>query len=707
MTRKNYPSNKYNPYWMISNSIANNKAKSINNDGTELKGTSNETINKDIKNHNTMGTVTSRLPLNYHSFNSNENDDIIINNQVKSIFSLFNKCNQENSNLKNDDLNDLNNLYKNNAKLKRNESILNLTNVFNNNNNTIQKLSNSYSSSTSSIYSSNYNYDNNDDNNSNNNYNKVVLINTSSNKKHINNKNIDKTNGSKDSNFEDSKKNSNDSSLIDSSTIRTSETSSMTNNSEKHFFSSPVNHSESDSKLKIQNQLKTHNQGTFEHINVKLRFKNLYLSKRISHKIPAKNIEYLNRYKKQYRINNNSYINSSSDEFPKTLYTFRQINVRFPKQYKNLPIENHKIHTFKDNNSINKGTRNIMEKVHHKKNANNKDYMFTIECLNTITTDKNTIKSVMKYNDLVKSFKNNSSHLMDQNMTKDIQNELDKNLYSNNYKCEDNNDIHQTFTNKNDNHNHLYRQYESEFINNDLKTGYSTELNNKKCYPNQNSETIESYTIEKHKQNIQQELIQQIQEQSIYYQENKLDYSYSCTTLSSFTDDESYLESGEDDYCVPDISKNYNEVVVVTPNSMSPVSPLSFKKHKSNYLPVKSPICSIANNKLNFISESNNFSVSSTSKFDLEEESQMGKRRSIKLKREDQIAPFFQNDTLKSITPNIHNTNFKLYDSDATESISSSYSSSVSTDNNKGTKYINSLSNFIYHKPFYNSVENS
>jgi len=112
-------------------------------------------------------------------------------------------------------------------------------------------------------------------------------------------------------------------------------------------------------------------------------------------------------------------------------------------------------------------------------------------------------------------------------------------------------------------------------------------------------ENIEFSSIEKQKQNLQQELLQQIQEQSAYYQENKIDYSYSCTTLSSYTSDESYLVSRDDDYCVPDISKNYYESTVVSSNSIFPVTPLSFKKHKKNLLTIKSPICSIANNELN------------------------------------------------------------------------------------------------------------
>lgn len=711
LTRKNYPSNIYNPYWMISNSITNNITKSIKNNENELEGKSKENMNnlvianKNINNHNTMDAT--------------KKDDIIINNQIKNIFSIFNESNKETINPVTGHLNNIN--KNNSGLLKRSESILNLTNVFHNSNN-MQKSLNSYSSSSSSIYSSNYNHD---DNNNNGNYNKIVVINSSSNNKHIKSKIVNNSNNNKESNFEDLKKNSDGSLLIDSSTTQTTDDSSIINNSEKQFY--PSAKVKLNNKSKMQNKLKKYNQGAFEHINVKLRFKNLYLSKRISHKIPAKNIEYLNKFRKQLRKNNNSYVNSSSDEFPTTLYTFRQINVRFPKQFKKLSIDNHKIHTFKDNYSINKGTKNIMEKVHHKKNASKNDYIFTVECLNTITTDKNTIKSVMKYNELVKSFKNNSQ-INNHNMKESIGNELDKNYIANGNKYDNiiyesnmsqdfpnniyENDMNQIFTNEiyengmnqvfaNKNDNHRYLQYDGDFIDNNLKTFYTNEGNDKDYHKKQNSENFESFNIENQQDLKQNDLLQQIQQQRLYYQENKIDYSYSCTTLSSYSSDESYLDSG-DDYSVPDIANNYYETVMVSSNSMSSVTPLSFKKQDNNFLTNKASLSSITNNDLNKIKllGNNNGSVTSPSKLEEEEESKISQRQSIKLKREDQVAPFFQSNVIKSSTPEIHNINFKLYASDATESVSSSFSSTNTTNNNKDTNFDNSLSNFIYHKPF-------
>jgi len=719
ITRKNYPLNKYNPYWMISNSITNNIAKSMNNNENELEGKSKESINnlvianKNINNHNTTDTM-NRLPLICHNSDNNEKDDIIINNQIKNIFSIFNESNKETINPVTVNLNNIN--KNNSGLLKRSESILNLTNVFHNGNN-MQRSLNSYSSSSSSIYSSNYNHD---DNNNNGNYNKIVVINSSSNNKHIKSKIVNNSNNNKESNFEDLKKNSDGSLLIDSSTTQTTDDSSITNN----YYASPTTKAKLNNKSKMQNKLKKYNQGTFEHINVKLRFKNLYLSKRISHKIPAKNIEYLNKVRKQFRKNNNSYVNSSSDEFPTTLYTFRQINVRFPKQFKKLSVDNHKIHTFKDNYSINKGTKNIMEKVHHKKNSNKNDYIFTVECLNTITTDKNTIKSVMKYNELVKSFKNNSQ-IISHNMKENIGNQHDKNYMINGYKYDniiykndmnqdfpDNiyeNDINQIFTNEiyendmnqifaNKNDNHHYLQYDEDYIDNNLKAFYTNKGSDKDYHQKQNSENFESFNLENPQDLQQNDLLQQIQQQRLYYQENKIDYSYSCTTLSSYSSDESYIDSGED-YSVPDIANNYYETVMVSSNSMSSVTPLSFKKQENNFLTNKASLSSMTNNDLNKIKllGNNNGSVTSPSKLEEEEESKISQRQSIKLKREDQVAPFFQSN---ASTPEIHNINFKLYASDATESVSSSFSSTNTNNNNKDTNFNNSLSNFIYHKPF-------
>ncbi|ORX76471.1 hypothetical protein BCR32DRAFT_329345 [Anaeromyces robustus] len=661
---------------------------------------------------------------------------------MKTIFSLFHKNNQKENEKYDITINKVENettatitnpLNKsNNGFLKRNESIINLANVYFNNNR--KKSMNSFSSSSSSIYSSNYNRNNNSEGNG---YNKVIIINSSSNNQHIKNKEIIKTNSSKESSFGNLSKSLNGSSLIDTSMTQLSsvtEVSSITINSEivtPYMISdNQINNSDED-KLNINiNSKHTKNESSDKENNVKLRFKSLYLSRRISHKIPAKNIECLNNYRRQFRRSNDYSYYTSSDEYPATLYTFRQIHARFPKQYRRFPVESHKIPKFKDNCSINKhfkDTNYKMRRIHHKKNASKSDYVFTLECLNTIITDENTIKSVKKSSELVKSFKNKivGSNFANEKVNKSLkENKEGKNSFNNDYY-----DFPKEGTNQFITNNETNFKYERDFINGNIKnTCYSFGGNDMNYEsPQHFSNNIDFIDLEKQKQDLQQQLIQQIQQQSRYYQENKFDYSYSCTTLSSYTGD-NYSTDSDDEYSIPDLTKNYYETVIVSSNPMSSFTSLSFKKHKDNSVSITASYSSVNNNDieklkslcnninstLEQIKVINNIeSTSNTPKFNIKEESE--KLNSIEhchslIVKKEEVPPFYKNNTLTENTTGIHNTSFKLYDSDATESITSS--STISTDSIKDTNYINSLSNYIYYKeplqkPFYNLIDYS
>lgn len=161
---------------------------------------------------------------------------------------------------------------------------------------------------------------------------------------------------------------------------------------------------------------------------------------------------------------------------------------------------------------------------------------------------------------------------------------------------------------------------------------------------------------------------------------------------------------------------------------MSSFTSLSFKKHKDNSVSITASYSSVNNNDieklkslcnninstLEQIKVINNIeSTSNTPKFNIKEESE--KLNSIEhchslIVKKEEVPPFYKNNTLTENTTGIHNTSFKLYDSDATESITSS--STISTDSIKDTNYINSLSNYIYYKeplqkPFYNLIDYS
>jgi len=719
--------NQYNPYWMLLsdanndineekklsfiniNEIEKGKNNLENNDKSNDFSKINE--NKEMKiymkekNLNINSDVKStQSPLNYSSF-EDLNDDFTINNKKKSIFSLFYKNNSKESNnetnVKTSTI-----IKNNNGLLKRNESIINLSdNYF------MKKSMNSYSSSSSSIYSSNYNHNNSS---SGNDYNKVIVINSSSNNKHIKNKEISGIND-KYSNFDNSKS-LDGSSLIDTSTTHLSsntEVSSITINSETiNSYINSMNEFGNKMKSDLQNKsLEQNNRLSKERSNnVNLRFKSLYLSRRISHKIPAKNIEYLKNFKRQVRRKSNEFgFYASSDEYPATLYTFRQIHAHFPKQFRKMSIsldnQSYKIQKFKDNNCINKNfkdSKKKMEKIHHKKNATATDYIFTIECLNTINTDENTIKTVKKSGELVENIKNknNINHSLNDN-----KNVIDTyNNYSGDVIENDNN---QFITNI-----EVNSQYEKDFINSNLDN----------CYTFGGTVNMNANDLEKQKQDLQQQLIYQIQQQSRYYQENKIDYSYSCTTISSYESDESYSLDSDDEYEFLDKTNNYYETVIVSPNPMSSITSLSFRKNKDNSVSITASYSSVSNNDLKKLkSLCNNInstleqikvingieSTSNTPKYDMEEGDGIIKpiERSVQLKKEESVAPLFQNNTLMIKTPEIHNVNFKIYDSDATESVTSTSSSTISTESNRDTNYL--YYDETYQKPFYNLVDYS
>ncbi|OUM56330.1 hypothetical protein PIROE2DRAFT_65594, partial [Piromyces sp. E2] len=545
--KRNASMNQYNTYWMISNNIANNitNNKSRNNININI---TNELDNKNEKMNKKSTKDLSESPksaqtLIYSSFENQLNDDSLTNNNMKNLFSLFYNNKENINNTNNNKITTGND----NHYLKRNESILNLANICHNN---IQKSLNSFSSSSSSIYSSIYNNYNNNGN-IDNNYNKVIVINSSSNNKHIKNKEINNTASSKESNFDNTPRSLDGFSLIDTSMTQLSsvtEVSSITISSEtmnSYINKNVKDHNKSRNSSKRKYQFNN---------NIKLKFKNLYLSKRISHKISSKNIDYLSSDRKQSRKSSESYF-TSSDEYPATLYTFRQINTRFPKQFRKTSMENYKIHVFKDNNGINKDSKNNMMKIHHKKNVSKKDYMYTIECLNAITTDQDTIKSVKKSRELINNLKrkydSNSNHYA----TCNNENEYNDSFIIDAYNCPK--EIYENDVNHFISNNEVNHQYERDFIHGNLKANnpYDNETFNK------TNNSVESNDLEKQKQDLQQLLIQQIQQQSRYYQENKIDYSYSCTTLSSYTNDESYYDSDDDDYSVPDITKHYYETV--------------------------------------------------------------------------------------------------------------------------------------------------
>ena len=715
--KRNASMNQYNPYWMISNSIVNNITKSNNKSrkNSTLNVTSeleNKKSTKDIINSkNISESPKSVQTLIYSSFENQLNDDFATNNNKKSLFSLFynNKENINNANIKTVTAGNDKNGF-----LKRNESVLNLANIYHNN---MQKSINSYSSSSSSIYSSQYNNNYINNENHGNNYNKVIVINSSSNNQHIKSKEINRIVNSKESNFDSTPRSLDVSSLMDTSMTQLSsvtEVSSITISSET--MNSYINNG-----VKDKNEQRNLTQRKYDehNNNIKLKFRNLYLSKRISHKISSKNIDYFNN-KKQSRKSSESYF-TSSDEFPATLYTFRQINTRFPKQFRKTSMENYKIHMFKDNNGINKNSKNTMKKIHHKKNASKRDYMYTIECLNAITTDQNTIKSVKKSGELIEGFKNkcvnNSNHYVVNNDDNEHDNSFIVDAY--NYpKDIYENDINQFISNNEVNH-----QYERDFIHGNLKQNYPLDNRNNYESPNQVLDNIESNDLEKQKQDLQQLLIQQIQQQSRYYQENKIDYSYSCTTLSSYTSDESFYDS-DDDYSVPDITKHYYETLAIPSNPTSPVKSFSFKNHRNDSLSIQASLSSIANDDLKKITslcnninttleqikvineeiETNSNSSNINGNDDKESIDKMKLRnKTIQLQHGEQIQPIFHNNTLMVDSSDIHNTNFNLYDSDVTESITSS--STISTDSIKDTNYLYYKETFD--KPFYNLVNYS
>ncbi|KAG4101060.1 hypothetical protein H8356DRAFT_1272824 [Neocallimastix lanati (nom. inval.)] len=518
------------------------------------------------------------------------------------------------------------------------------------------------------------------------------------------------------SNFDNSKS-LDGSSLIDTSTthlLSNTEVSSITINSETiNSYINSMNEFGNNIKSDFQNKsLEQNNQLSKERNNtVNLRFKNLYLSRRISHKIPAKNIEYLKNFKRQVRRKSNEFgFYASSDEYPATLYTFRQIHAHFPKQFRKMSIsldnQSYKIQKIKDNNCINKNFRDSkkkMEKIHHKKNATTTDYIFTIECLNTITTDENTIRTVKKSGELVENIKNknNINRLNNNKNVIDTYNDYQGDIIEN--------DANQFITNV-----EVNSQYEKEFINDNLDHCYT--------FGGTINMNISDNNLEKQKQDLQQQLIQQIQQQSRYYQENKIDYSYSCTTLSSYESDESYSVDSDDEYEFPDKTNNYYETVIVSPNPMSSITSLSFRKNKDNSVSITASYSSVSNNDLKKLkSLCNNInstleqikvindieSTSNTPKYDMEEGEGIIKpiERSVQLKKEESVAPLYQNNTLMITTPEIHNVNFKIYDSDATESVTSTSSSTISTESNRDINYL--YYDETYQKPFYNLVDYS
>jgi len=803
MTRRGYSSlNQYNPYWMISNSINNNLTPQVNNKRRKnsIISISTKLDNDDIdhnmltkdENHARTDLVNQKInnnqnstqsTINYSSFDNCLNNDSTAT-KMKNIFSLFyknnshNYNNKENNNVNSTNTNTVTN-KSNTGGLKRNESVLNLTNIYN-----IRKSDNSLSSSSSSIYSSNFNRNNNSNSNGGiDDYNEVIVINSSSNNKHIKNKEINRTDSSaKESNSLNSPCSLNGSSLMDISINQLSsatEVSSLTINSETitSYINSIKMNKPLGKKSKLneeknhQKQSKNANGDKNENDcnddddddddnddnnnNVKLRFKNLYLSGRISHKISAKNIECLNNYRKQFRKSNEYHVTNSSDEFPTTLYTFRQINTRFPKHSnKKMSMENHKIQMFKDNNSINKDSKKKMDRIHHKRNANKKDYLFTLECLNAITTDKDTIKSIMKSNELVENLKisntnntnattttttnnNNNNNKVDptiiENEKEDDEHDKSFIIDSYNYSRE----IYENGANQFIANNEVNYQYERNFINGKVKTCY-TFGSDKNNYDNSYlvSNNMEISNLEKQKNNLQQQLIQQIQQQSLYYQENKIDYSYSCTTLSSYNmSDECYSIDSDNEYSVPDITRDYYETLNISSNPLSSITSLSFKKNNTknntlsslannnnnnnnNNLEKLESLCNNINSTLDQIKKIKEIeSASTTPKFDLEDNKivRSMEHYGVQLKRDDQVVPIFQNNHLMVSIPEEHNTSFKLYDSDATESItSSSLSSTLSTDSLKEKKYQNSLTNLIYYnkestiqKPFHNLINYS
>ncbi|OUM69877.1 hypothetical protein PIROE2DRAFT_2065, partial [Piromyces sp. E2] len=421
--------------------------------------------------------------------------------------------------------------------------------------------------------------------------------------------------------------------------------------------------------------------------------------------------------RKQSRKSSESYF-TSSDEYPATLYTFRQINTRFPKQFRKTSMENYKIHVFKDNNGINKDSKNNMMKIHHKKNVSKKDYMYTIECLNAITTDQDTIKSVKKSRELINNLKrkydSNSNHYA----TCNNENEYNDSFIIDAYNCPK--EIYENDVNHFISNNEVNHQYERDFIHGNLKANnpYDNETFNK------TNNSVESNDLEKQKQDLQQLLIQQIQQQSRYYQENKIDYSYSCTTLSSYTNDESYYDSDDDDYSVPDITKHYYETVTVSSNLPSSMTSLSFRKNRNDSFSHQASLSSQANNDLKkltslcnninstleqikVINEEIESNTSLSSKIYSRENKEGSNRmklknESIQLQHGDQIQPIFHNNTLLVASPEVHNSNFKLYDSDATESITSS--STISTNSIKDTDYLY-YKESSFNKPFYNLVK--
>lgn len=735
ITRNKYASvHQYNPYWMIlnnSNEITNDEEKNSLNSINEVKKVMNNSENKGIKLSKINGQKdinvnineksinvnsdikASQSPLNYSSFDELNSESNAVN-KMKSIFSIFYKNNTKENVIQDSNDNKIDGSINtemnkgNTCLLKRNESILNLSNNY-----FMQKSIDSYSSSSSSIYSSNFNNNNTttstNNNNTDNDYNKVIIINSSSNDKFINNRDCSRINNIKESNSDNSIKSLDGSSLIDTSTTHLStntEVSSLTISSETvNSYKNSLNQSNNQEfHYKNKNLCDSNNERSN---NINLRFKNLYLSRRISHIIPAKNIECLKNYRRQIRRKSNEFgFYTSSDEYPATLYTFRQIHTRFPKQFRkmstNMDIQNHKIQKFKDNTSINKrfkDSKSRMEKIHHKKNATSTDYLFTIECLNTITTDKNTIKSVKKSSELVENLKNKNgicSNFNDNNKfyLNDSYNSYPNDIVENN--------VNQSIAN-----NKINPRYEKDYIDGNLNNNFTfgDRINISNCEsPNQVLETLDISSLERQKQELQQHLILQIQQQSRYYQENKIDYSYSCTTISSYKSDDSY-SLDKDNYDFPDLTKNYYETVIISPNPMSSFTSLSIKKNNDNSLSITASYSSMANSDLKKLkSLCNNInstleqikvindieSISNISNYDIENSSRLMESKechTIQLKKEKPITPLFQNNTFIT-TPELHNANFKLYDSDDTESITSTSSSTISSESIRDSNYI-------------------
>ena len=405
----------------------------------------------------------------------------------------------------------------------------------------------------------------------------------------------------------------NDSSLISTSNVRFSSNSGVDLYS-KHANSYLKSMNQSDNKIKLEYRNKNLNQNNQLNNNLKsninLTFKNLFQRRTMSQKFPSKNIEYLKSYKRQIRRKSNELsIHGSNNKYPNTLYSFKQINEYFPKKFRKMTIsldnQNLEIKRFKDNTYINKHFKNIkrkLEKFHHKKNATTMDYILTIECLNTILTDENTIKSIKKSSELIDNIENKNSINRSLNNNKNgNKSDIDNrsfiiNTYNNYPRDAIENDTNQ-FISSNEANPH----YERNIINENIDSYYTFE-----DVMNMNKDTDE---LEKQKQDLQQQLIQRIQQQNHYYQENKIDYSYSCTTLSSFTSDESYSVYSEDDYEFPYKTKNYYETFIVSSNPMSSITSLSFKKNKDNSVSITASYSTIANKdlkKLNILYNNNN-----------------------------------------------------------------------------------------------------